>query len=85
MSPERAALIAKTEREVADRFEAYGIPDPADKATALIRHLQRTGWRVHPELADGVPPRPTPASRENRERARAQIQAALTRNREDQP
>lgn len=53
--------MARTEREIADRFEAYELADAGEKAAALVRWLQKTGWRVHPELADGVPPRPAKA------------------------
>lgn len=61
MTPERAAAVAATEREIADRFEQLGIDEPQERAQALVRTLQRRGWRVHPELADGAPPRPVPA------------------------
>jgi hypothetical protein len=55
VTPERAARVAETEREITDRFIAYGIAEPEAKATAMVRWLQRTGWRVHPELTRSIP------------------------------
>ncbi len=52
---QRAAAVSRTEAEIADRFQAYGLADPAEKATALVRWLQRNGWRVHVDLADTPP------------------------------
>ena len=55
MTPERAAKVAETEREIVERFTAYGLPEPDVKAAAMVRWLQRTGWRVHPELTRPIP------------------------------
>lgn len=68
MTQERAARVAETEREIVERFTAYGLPEPEAKAAAMVRWLQRTGWRVHPELT-----RPIPALR----RADPQVQAQI--------
>lgn len=56
MSEKHVALVAETERELAERFTHYGIDDPQAKAEGLVRWLQRQGWRCHPSLADKAPP-----------------------------
>lgn len=55
MTQERAARVAETEREITERFTTYGIAEPEVKASAMVRWLQRTGWRVHPELTRSIP------------------------------
>ena len=77
MSPALVAAIAATTRAVGDRFEALGIPDPHDAAERLIRSMQRDGWRLHPELADGAPPRPAKAHPDVQAAAVAQARAAV--------
>lgn len=57
MTPQQAAMVAKTERRIAERFEELGVAEPADSAHRLIEDLLRTGWRPWPALTDGPPPR----------------------------
>lgn len=85
MTPERAAAVAATQREIADRFEHLGITDPHDRAESLVRWLQRKGWRVHPELADGAPPIPRPADPAVAQARIAEARAALEAKRGNRP
>lgn len=84
MTPERAAAVARTERELGDRFEHYGLPEPHDKATATVRWLQANGWRVHPALVDR-PATTRTAPRAVAQAAVAEIRSDLERKRGHRP
>ena len=85
MTPERAAAVAATEREIADQFEALGLTDPQDRAARHIRWLQRKGWRLHPELADGAPPPPRRADPAVAQAALAEARAVVEAKRGNRP
>ncbi|SNR32813.1 hypothetical protein [Blastococcus mobilis] len=57
MTPQQAAMVAKTEQRIADRFTELGVPHPAESAKRLVEDLLRAGWRPWPALVDGPPPR----------------------------
>jgi hypothetical protein len=71
----RVAAVAETVRDISDRFESYGIPDPHDAAERLVRWMQARGWRVHVELADKAPPSPRRAPAEVQAQYMAEIRA----------
>lgn len=76
--------MARTRDEIAERFTAYGLPEPDVKAAALVRHLQRSGWRVHLELADRPGPRGSGSS-EAAQAALAEARAVLAEKRGSRP
>jgi hypothetical protein len=55
MNETLVAAIAATERELGDRLDSFGVPDPQEAAHRLVRWLQGKGWRVHPALGDKPP------------------------------
>jgi hypothetical protein len=85
VTEKHVALVAETEREVAERFTAYGLTEPDEKAAALIRWLKAHGWRVHPALSDGPPSRPIPAPRAVAEAALADMRQTLADKAEHRP
>jgi len=89
MTPELTAAYASVERDLADQFEQLGLTDPQQRAQRHMRWLRDRGFRLHPALADGPLPKPTPAppavARKHLDGARAvvadvvkQLQAADT-------
>lgn len=50
-------MVAATERAIVEWLESLGIDEPQERAHRHIRWLQARGWRVHPALVDGPPPR----------------------------
>lgn len=85
MTPEIVAAVAATEREIGDRFEQLGIAEPHNAAEKLVRRLTRSGWRVHPELADGAPPRPRAGSPEHAAAELAKAREVLEAKRGNRP
>lgn len=79
MTPEQAAAVARTEREIAEAFTSYGLAEPDEKAAALVKHLQRRGWRVFLTLVDRPGPRggrgPSEYGRQRMAEARAAVLA----------
>ena len=78
MSPDLAAQIAATEREIADRLDSFGVPDPQEAAHRLVRWMQGRGWRLHPALADkppSVPPARSTVARARIAEAKAAVEA----------
>lgn len=57
MNVHQVAIVDKTRRRIADRFEELHIPEPQESAQRLVDDLLRAGWRPWPALADKTPPR----------------------------
>jgi hypothetical protein len=78
VTPDLVAAIAATERDIADRLDSFGVPDPQEAAHRLVRWMQGRGWRVHPALADkppAVPPARSAVARQKIAEAKAAAEA----------
>jgi hypothetical protein len=78
MNETLVAAIAETEREIGDRLDSFGVPDPQEAAHRLVRWMQGRGWRCHPELADkppAVPPARSAVARARIAEAKAAVEA----------
>jgi hypothetical protein len=78
MSPDLVARIAADTRDIGDRLDSFGVPDPQEAAHRLVRWLQGRGWRCYPSLADkppAVPPARSAVARARIAEAKAAVEA----------